>query len=291
MSSIPISGSPDGLFSLAELRILEHYFEPDNQPTALEEDLRSVLGADRFPSVEAAVARIALEHVQAWLPNWLTRNVDGELVQCRQTRPSSRFRKVLLKPRHAGRREGFGAGPGMGWFMDYYVTWIPLFDRFVVTESDDDGEDRAIGHFRSNQPFHSAKVNCVIAGGDPNLFDTDGEELESGYIVWVGGVFEDDEEKEYLDGVFRDADTALARCREIMDESLKELCIEEDPDFGPPCSEVANEAWAEFEKLGERPYAVPFGDLPEISFDVDKFVRNKIESFYGPITKSRGRDD
>ncbi|NKI35146.1 hypothetical protein HFP89_08200 [Wenzhouxiangella sp. XN79A] len=135
----------EGLFSPAEYRVLAHYLDGSPRYVGLAEDLAEILPDARYRSVESAVALVALERIQQRLPRWLVRNSQGDIVETRKQRPVSKNRKVLLKPVYLGSDEGFGAGPGMSWRVEYFATWIPLFDRFVITQSDDDGNDELIG--------------------------------------------------------------------------------------------------------------------------------------------------
>ena len=79
-----------------------------------------------------------------------------------------------MRPIYVGAREGWGAGPGMGWFCHYYATWVPLFDEFVVTESGDGGEDRAMGSFDASKGFDNAALNAIV----DNEWITDDEWIE-----------------------------------------------------------------------------------------------------------------
>lgn len=50
------------------------------------------------------------------------------------------------------------SGPGFCWPVAYYVTWVPLYDCFVVTQSADSPDafgycDIAIGHFPNTKNF------------------------------------------------------------------------------------------------------------------------------------------
>jgi len=137
----------EDLFTAAEFRILDNYFAGSPGYEGLDTDLAETVDQDTWPSVNTAVARILLERIQDRLPRWMGRNSEAELVVSRAGRKARRDRRILMKPVYAGSREGFGGGPGMSWRIEYHTVWVPLFDRFVVTESSDDGEDFAIGHF------------------------------------------------------------------------------------------------------------------------------------------------
>jgi hypothetical protein len=59
------------------------------------------------------------------------------------------------------------SGPGFSWPVAYYVTWLPYYERFVVTASADCSDafgynDFAIGSFGSDKPTKKGarKIVC-----------------------------------------------------------------------------------------------------------------------------------
>lgn len=167
--TVLIADSPEGLFTPEEFRILEHWFEHGNDSDdsgRLRRDIEQLdLGDISSPS--AAVAAIVLRCIQHTLPRWIGRSEDGQIVYGRKFYLPKSQRKLLLKPRWVHGASGFGAGPGMGWKVSYHVVWVPIFDRFVVTESSDDAgcsdsADHAIGHFQSDLPHDAGQVDAIL---------------------------------------------------------------------------------------------------------------------------------
>lgn len=263
----------EGLFTAAEFRVLDNYFAGDPGYDGLDVDLTEIVVQDTWPSVNAAVALILLERIQDRLPRWMGRNFEGELVVSRAGRKARRDRRILMKPVYAGSREGFGAGPGMSWRIEYHTVWVPLFDRFVVTESRDDGEDFAIGHFASAVPFDPTKASRIIAGESPDRYDSEGKEITHGYEVWVD-FLEDDMERSSSDSVHESAVAAIARCRAIIDEWVDDFAaddVETDPES----------TWQRWCNQGSRPRIACFGEVEAAEFDPVNYMRALMESVHG----------
>ena len=106
------------------------------------------LSADR-----PAVAKIVLQTVVNRLPNWAA--CTGRAGSNRALRGRPRLpqpRKLALLPRFLFSINWASSGPGFSWPMAYYLTWVPGYDRFVVTGSSDSPEgnygecDLALGY-------------------------------------------------------------------------------------------------------------------------------------------------
>ena len=99
--------------------------------------------------VPNAVARLALARIQDCLPAWAGVNNKGEYFSARQyTR--AEVAKVSYHPQHLFTINWANSGPGFSWPEAYYLVWIPVFERYVVTASQDSPdcygfEDIAIG--------------------------------------------------------------------------------------------------------------------------------------------------
>ena len=103
--------------------------------------------------VEAAIAFVVLERVEERLPQW-TSISDGVLQLARPYRDPNLVpdRKVGIVPRRLFTINWASSGPGFDWPEEYRITWVPYYDRWVVTASRDSEElhgccDNAIGHF------------------------------------------------------------------------------------------------------------------------------------------------
>jgi hypothetical protein len=149
------------LFTPEEHRILSEWLGVDPPPAAascsLEEALER-LGASDSPGAyytpaSAAVAFIVLESVEDRLPNCGISDGDG-VTLTRDYRPKALVpsRQVAVLPQHLFTLNWADSGPGISWPGAYYTTWVPIYDRYVVTYSADTPEvfgycDIAIGHF------------------------------------------------------------------------------------------------------------------------------------------------
>ena len=119
----------------------------------LRHDYTGIEGSDN--ALSDAVARIALKSIEHRLPQFMAFNRDaseiewgrhyGDLAQ-RNEQP------VVLMPRLAFSINWADSAPGISWPESYHVTYIPGYDLYIVTGSNDTPEvygycDRAIGHF------------------------------------------------------------------------------------------------------------------------------------------------
>ncbi|HUW74745.1 MAG TPA: hypothetical protein VMW05_12115 [Methyloceanibacter sp.] len=100
------------------------------------------LGFDEEPGghyslLAAAVAFVVLERVEEDLPQWAGGGEDTGLVLARKYRTVVPKRTVVLQPRHLLTINWADIVPGFSWPVAYYVTWVPYYDRFVVTSSAD----------------------------------------------------------------------------------------------------------------------------------------------------------
>ncbi len=99
--------------------------------------------------VPNAVARLALARIQECLPAWAGVNDSGHYFTSRQyTR--SEIAMVNYHPQHLFTINWADSGPGFSWPEAYYLVWLPVFERYVVTASQDSPdcygfEDIAIG--------------------------------------------------------------------------------------------------------------------------------------------------
>jgi hypothetical protein len=102
-------------------------------------------------SLDNAVARICLEHVQDQLPQWAEMYPDGRIILGRTLRPVIN-RPVVLIARPLFTINWAESGPGIAWPEAYNVTYIPGYHHYVVTASQDSPDvygytDEAIGYF------------------------------------------------------------------------------------------------------------------------------------------------
>lgn len=96
-----------------------------------------------------AVARLALARIQDELPAWAGVNDQGGYFSAR-TYTRSELAAVSFHPQHLFTINWADSGPGFSWPEAYYLVWLPVFERYVVTASQDSPdcygfEDIAIG--------------------------------------------------------------------------------------------------------------------------------------------------
>ena len=141
------------LFTAEEHLILCHWLGADHPHS--ERRVRDILDEWNIPEeiygyqrASAAVAQILLERFQYRLPQWVGPNGSARLILDRRS-----HRKVELWPCHLLTINWADSGPGFSWPVAYNATYVPGFDRSVVTASADCPEifggvcDVAIGSF------------------------------------------------------------------------------------------------------------------------------------------------
>ena len=133
--------------------------------------------SDVYASIDAAAASIVLERIQDRLPNYYLRIGDiydePEIWRGRNIAKRKAVRKIELTPQSLF-TVNWGGGPGYDWPVEYCVTWIPLYNRFIVTASADCDEangacDFALGQFeftrsygRMGEHFYGADVGVAV---------------------------------------------------------------------------------------------------------------------------------
>lgn len=117
-------------------------------------------------SLPNAVARIALARIQHRLPQWGAVLADGTLILGRRLRKSS-ARRVTFLPQHLFTINWADSGPGFSWPEAYHVTYLPGFDRYVVTASQDSPDtygysEFAIGSFPASTEIKDGAKKVII---------------------------------------------------------------------------------------------------------------------------------
>ena len=113
--------------------------------------MRSDGGFSDQNSLSNAVARLLLSEIQGRLPQWGVAHGDGTVNLARAYAPR-RDATIDFMPRFLFEINWADSGPGFSWPEAYHVTYVPGFDRYVVTASQDSPDmhgytDEAIGHF------------------------------------------------------------------------------------------------------------------------------------------------
>ena len=112
---------------------------------------RKSYGGRDYRAIDNAVARIALAPVRKNLPTWGGLGKDGAF-HSRQSENESILpeRGYRSDPVHVLSINWASSGPSYSWPLKYYISWIPYYERYVVTVSYDSPEvegylDLAIG--------------------------------------------------------------------------------------------------------------------------------------------------
>ena len=166
-------------------------------------------------SVEAyATAAILLERVQNELPQWASVR-DDQVTLGRNIRDRAAERTVELTPQFLLMINWADSGPGFSWPETYNVTYVPLYDVFIVTGSVDSTDlygvtDFAIGHFAAGDDILK-KSSEAIKGEWHHLAGTYGQGRWE--YLFSPGLIGTEEAEELADQVWKeeieDEDEAL----------------------------------------------------------------------------------
>ena len=101
------------------------------------------------PRLAIAVAQILLHHVQGALPQWASVRGDKVFLN-RKKHKRHKDARLAFNPQLICTINWADSGPGFSWPESYHVTYLPGFDKFVVTASRDGPDawgcsDHAIG--------------------------------------------------------------------------------------------------------------------------------------------------
>ena len=147
-----------------EHALLKAYVEGTSEPAnaaAIYNTLEVPAGATP-PRLAIAVAQILLHHVQGTLPQWAS--VSGGTVNLnRREYKRHKDARLAFNPQLVCTINWADSGPEFSWPELYHVTYLPGFDKFVITASRDGPDawgcaDHAIGVVDGNQsPVEAAK--------------------------------------------------------------------------------------------------------------------------------------
>ena len=99
---------------------------------------RPSYGGNEYKAIDNAVARIALAPIRSSLPVWGSYQ-DGQVFHTRQKENESELpsRGYRSDPVLVVSINWADSGPGFSWPVKYYISWIPHYERYVVTASYD----------------------------------------------------------------------------------------------------------------------------------------------------------
>jgi hypothetical protein len=164
----------DGVFTDVEHAVLAPWFgrEPTAAAASIQlDDALKELGFNEpcypYRPTDAAVAHILLETIEDRLPVWAFRK-DGKIIYSRGYREPHQKprRQAALLPGKLFTINWATSGPGYDWPVRYHLTWVPLYDRFVVTASADCPDafgyaDFALGKFARCDDVGEAAIEII----------------------------------------------------------------------------------------------------------------------------------
>src|SRR5262245_33537973 len=116
--------------------------------------------------VDAAVAQVLLHAVQARLPQWSAVR-DDRVVLSRRYRRRASGQALAFVAQHLFTINWANSGPGFSWPEAYHLVYVPGYERWVVTASQDGGDvwgcsDQAIGFFRAGNDESVERAGRLI---------------------------------------------------------------------------------------------------------------------------------
>jgi hypothetical protein len=133
---------------------------------------RKSYGGRDYRAIDNAVARIALAPVRKNLPTWGGLGKDGAF-HSRQSENESILpeRGYRSDPVHVLSINWASSGPGYSWPLRYYISWIPYYERYVVTVSYDSPEvegylDLAIGDLSEGASVEKELKSVIVRHWD-----------------------------------------------------------------------------------------------------------------------------
>ena len=173
-----MANSQTTLFLPEEHRIISTYLDVkpvEPIPNSLTLDVAlSTLGLNKEVDIHGqeayATAAILLERVQNRLPQWASVR-DDQVTLGRNIRDRAAERTVELTPQFLLMINWADSGPGFSWPETYNVTYVPLYDVFVVTGSVDSTDiygvtDFAIDHFPGSKDILKGSSEAIIGEWD-----------------------------------------------------------------------------------------------------------------------------
>ena len=207
------------LFLPEEHRIISTYLKvkpvediPDS--LTLEIALNNLgLNAESFFDVkEYATAAILLERVQGELPQWVGVE-DNHLALGRNRRDRAAKRTVELTPQFLLEINWADSGPGFSWPETYNVTYVPLYDVFIVTGSADSTDsygvtDFAIGHFPAGEDILKRSSETVKSWWNDQARTYDQKRWAN---IFSDGLITEEEANNLADQVWKEEEEKLEK--------------------------------------------------------------------------------
>ena len=153
-----------------EVRILETYINCGVYHDYHFEEVFDALGVpanSTLDRISIAVAQILLNPIQGTLPNWGSVRDDGEVILGRLRKNRSKDARLNFNPHHVCTINWADSAPGLCWPEAYHVTYLPGFNKYIITASRDGNDtfgctDNAIGFENSDlSPEEAARLAIV----------------------------------------------------------------------------------------------------------------------------------
>jgi hypothetical protein len=152
------------LLPVDEQALLEAYIEGTSERDDVDAfcDALEVPNDATLPRLGIAVAQILLSHVQGTLPQWASVRCETVYLN-RKEHKRHKDSRLAFNPQLVCTINWADSGPGFSWPESYHVTFLPGFNKFVITSSRDGPDawgcaDHAIGVANGNlSPIEAAK--------------------------------------------------------------------------------------------------------------------------------------
>lgn len=218
----------------AALRDLEIVDDGESPRGANEPILVVEASADYWDefAVPNAVARLLLSRVQRDLPQWAS-FTDGVPRWARKHWPP-RGGTVQVLPRRLLEINWADSGPGFSWPETYHATFVPGYERWVVTASADSDEvygyeDLAIGHFRAGVPVREGSGKVIRRWWRRRKR----EDGQAAWVdVWPKGFIGEAEALDWRDAVWYPWRRKSAEIDRLVDRVMNQFQLFPDPPRG-----------------------------------------------------------
>lgn len=119
-----------------------------------------------YSNIDYAVAAILLQFAQDRLPQWASLR-DDSFSRGRQIRAKGAECVVEMTPKRLFKLNWADSAPGFGWPEDYHVTFVPVYNVFIVTGSVDSTDiygitDFALGHFYEPEDIIASSSEIIF---------------------------------------------------------------------------------------------------------------------------------
>jgi hypothetical protein len=125
-------------------------------------------GSSESTSNANAVARLLLYSLQARLPQWASIHISSAEINFARDLEEPIENRISLLPQYAFGINWADTAPGLSWPEQYYVTFVPYYERYVVTRSRESPDaygycDLPIDHFDMDTPLLEGLKTVICA--------------------------------------------------------------------------------------------------------------------------------